>query len=273
VAYRLVALDIDGTLVGEDLEIKPQILRAVKEAQQRGVHVTIATGRMFAAALPFAQKLGIVEPLICYQGGMVRDMRTDEVIFYRGMDVELAAEAARVLQDLDLFVILYVDERLYMREYREELEIYLRLHPEGPEFTAVGDLEAFVREHVPTKILVCAQPEVITEQVVRLGEHFAGRLEVLRTHKNYVELMPLGITKGDALEALASRLGIARDEVIAIGDQENDLTMVQWAGLGLAMGNAIPRLKEVAKAVIPSVEEAGVAWAIEHYVLQDSPDA
>jgi hydroxymethylpyrimidine pyrophosphatase-like HAD family hydrolase len=89
----------------------------------------------------------------------------------------------------------------------------------------------------------------------------------VRSHSLFGELTALGISKGSALAALAARMGIAREQVVAIGDHENDLPMIEWAGLGLAMGNAIPAARALADAVIPSVQEAGVAWAIERYIL------
>src|SRR5690606_22938928 len=99
--------------------------------------------------------------------------------------------------------------------------------------------------------------------------HVGDQLSVVRSHAYLGEVTAPGISKGQALASLAARLGIAADEVIAIGDEENDISMLTWAGLGLAMGNANEAVKEVADAVIPSIDEAGVAWAIERYVLED----
>jgi Cof subfamily protein (haloacid dehalogenase superfamily) len=292
VSYQLLALDLDGTIFGNDLVIRPAITRAIAAAQARGIHVTLATGRMFGATLPFAGRLGIRDPLICYQGGLIRDPLSGETYEHKGMEGALAAEAVEMLLDADIFVIAYVDERLCVASRRRELETYLRLHPEGAEVIVAADAQALVEQArqqlpgpaasrmtsdlaalvaatPPTKLLFVAEPAVVEQQLPRLGAHFDGRLAVMRSHAIFGELTAPGVNKGAALQTLAARLGIPREQVVAIGDQENDLPMIAWAGLGLAMGNAIAAVREAADAVIPPVEEAGVAWAIERYLLAD----
>lgn len=265
--YRLVALDLDGTVIGHDLVIPAVVREAIAEAQAAGVVVTLATGRMFGATIPFARQLAITAPLICYQGALIRDPLTDDVLLATNMPGDEAAEAVRLLLDRDIFVLAYIDERLHIAERRPELDHYLSLHPEGAEVVVSDDLPADVRAAAPTKLLFIAEPPRVTEELARLTPHFGDRLIVTRSHAYYGELTAPGIGKGKALEHLASHLGIPREATLAIGDQENDLSMIAWAGLGLAIGNAIPIIKETAAAVIPSVHEAGVAWAIRRYVL------
>jgi Cof subfamily protein (haloacid dehalogenase superfamily) len=291
VSYQLLALDLDGTVLAHDLTILPEVRQAICEAQARGVHVTLATGRMFGATLPYVEELQINDPVICYQGAMVRHPHTGEIYAHVGMPGTLAAEAISMLLAEDIFVIAYIDEQLWVAEQRPELDLYLRWHPEGAEVVVAPDLAASVAgtsarllaqgkpsgtpdlaataaTAMPTKLLFVAEPSIIDRTIARLAEHFAGRLTTLRSHELFGELTPLGISKGAALKTLAARLGIPREQVIAIGDHENDLPMITWAGLGLAMGNAIPAVRAAADAIIPSVEEAGVAWAINQYVLQ-----
>jgi Cof subfamily protein (haloacid dehalogenase superfamily) len=267
VTYRLLALDIDGTIVGSDLTIPSTVADAIAAAQARGIRVTLATGRMFGATRPFAAQLGIRDPLICYQGGMVRDPISGEIYEHTIMDGNLAAEAIDLLREAGIFVIAYIDERLCVAERRPELDLYLTWHPEGAEVVVAPDLAGFVAATPPTKLLFSAEPAVVEREMLRMAAHFEGRLAVIRSHAIFGELTALGISKGSALKALAQRLGIPREQVVAIGDHENDLPMIAWAGLGLAMGNAIPAVLEAADAVIPSVDEFGVAWAIEHYLL------
>jgi Cof subfamily protein (haloacid dehalogenase superfamily) len=291
VTYKLLALDLDGTTLNARLEVLPEVERAIAAAQERGVIVTIATGRMFGATRPYAERLNIHGPLICFQGGLIRDSRTGEVIYHAALAGDLAGEAIELLLDRGMFVIAYIDERLWVAEQRPELDLYLSWHPERPEVvidpnlahtiasasiarllsqseTAVSsDLAKVVVANPPTKLLFVADPPVVEREIERLAAHFEGRLSVFRSHALFGELIPLGVSKGSALAALAGRLGIPREQVIAIGDHENDLAMIEWAGLGLAMGNAIPAARAIADAVIPTVDEAGVAWAIERYIL------
>jgi Cof subfamily protein (haloacid dehalogenase superfamily) len=267
VSYRLLALDIDGTIVANDLAIRPEVAAAITTAQARGVRVTLATGRMYGSTLPYAEQLGIRDPLICYQGGMIRDPLTREIYAHTTMPGDPAAEAVELLSEAGIFVIAYVDERMCVAHHTPELETYLRWHPEGIELVMAPDLAAYIAANPPTKLLFIASAEVIEREMLRLAAHFGDRLAVIRSHAIFGELTAPGISKGSALKTLAARLGIPREQVVAIGDHENDLPMIAWAGLGLAMGNAIPAVREAADAVIPSVEEAGVAWAIERYLL------
>ncbi|HWQ11308.1 MAG TPA: Cof-type HAD-IIB family hydrolase [Roseiflexaceae bacterium] len=267
--YRLLALDLDGTVMGKDLAIAPEVRAAVAAAQERGVHVTIATGRMFFAALPYAQELGIATPIICYQGGMVRHPLSGEMLHHIAMPAKAAAEALRELAASGIFAIAYIDERLYIAEQRPELDTYLGYHPEGVEVVVAPDIAELVLETPPTKILFLAEPPVVERELARMAALFGERLSAVRSHALFGELTAPGISKGTALAMLAADLGVRREETVAIGDQENDIPMIAWAGLGLAMGNAIPAAKAAARAVIPPVEEAGVAWAIQHYLLTE----
>lgn len=268
--YRLLALDVDGTIVGPDLTIPPVLKEAVAEAQARGVHVTLATGRTYKTTLPFAQELAIDDAIICYQGALIRHAVTGEVFTQFTMPPELAAEAVRAVLDDNLFVIAFIDERSYIVEERSEFQRYLDLHPEGVDAVIEPRLAELVAEVPPAKLLFVAEPTVVEAALAELAARFAGRLNAMRSHTYFGELTPLGVSKGAALAALAGRLGIRREQVLAIGDQENDLPMIAWAGLGLAMGNATPAVQAAAAAVIPPVEEAGVALAIRRYVL-DGP--
>jgi Cof subfamily protein (haloacid dehalogenase superfamily) len=267
VRYKLLALDLDGTVMGHDLVIAPEVRAAVAEAQSAGIHVTIATGRMFFAALPYAQLLGITTPIICYQGGMVRDPVSREILHHILMPGEVAAEAFAALAAADIFAIAYIDERLYIAERRAELETYLNYHPEGVEVVVLPELAQLLPQMPPTKILFMADPPVVERELARMAKLAGERLSVVRSHALFGELTAPGISKGGALAMLAADLGVAPEETVALGDQENDLSMIGWAGLGLAMGNAIPAVKAHAKAVVPPVEESGVAFAIRHYLL------
>jgi Cof subfamily protein (haloacid dehalogenase superfamily) len=267
VTYQLVALDLDGTVMGADLVVLPAVQEAIAAAQARGVRVTLATGRMFGATLPFARLLRIDVPVICYQGALVRHPVTNEVYAHTAMPGEAAAEAVTTLLAKGIFVIAYVDERHHIVEHRPELDIYLGLHPEGGAIIVTPDLPALVRATPPTKLLFIATPEVVAREVAALGQRFGNRLAVTRSHERFGELMAPGVSKGRALAALAARLDVPRAAVLAIGDQENDLSMLTWAGLGLAMGNAAPVVRAAAAGVLPPVDEAGVAWALREYVL------
>jgi len=267
VPYELIALDLDGTTIDHDLIIQDAVREVVVEARAQGVRVTIATGRQYVAALPFARILGITEPLICHQGALIRNPIDDTILLHQTMPPKEAAEAAAALRDADIFTIAYVDDRLHITGPAPELDYYLRFHPEGTETVIVPDLPAFLATTAPTKLLFVAEGPIVEEQLARLSVRFAHRIALTRSHERFGELTALGVSKGAALAHLAQAFGIARERTVAIGDQENDLPMLRWAGLGLAMGNAIPAVQKEAAAVLPTVAEAGVAYGIREYVL------
>ena len=269
--YELVALDLDGTTIDHDLIIQDAVREAVAEARAQGVRVTIATGRQYVAALPFATILGITEPLICHQGALIRNPLDDTILHHQTMPAGEAAEAAAALQEAGVFTMAYVDERMHIAGRAPELDYYLRFHPEGTEVVIVPDLPAFLATTAPTKLLFVAEGPVVEEQLARLSARFAHRIALTRSHERFGELTALGVSKGVALAHLARSLGIAQERTVAIGDQENDLAMIRWAGLGLAMGNAIPAVQKEAAAILPTVAEAGVAYGIREYVLTGWP--
>ena len=263
--YQLLALDLDGTIMASDLVVHASIIEGIRALQERGVYVTLATGRMFVATLPFADILGIRDAVICYQGAVLRHIASGEIYAHVAMPGRLAAEAVATLLDRDIFVIACIDERLVIAERRAELDTYLSYHPEGAEIVVAPDLPRLVTEAQPTKLLFVAAPDVVGTTLDVLTPQFAGRLATTRSHQLFGELTALGVSKGAMLARLAERLGIAPEQVVATGDQENDLSMITWAGLGLAMGNAIPAVQQAAAAVLPPVTEQGVAYAMQRY--------
>jgi len=266
VPYELVALDLDGTTIDHDLIVQDAVREAVAEARAQGVRVTIATGRQYVAALPFARILGITEPIICHQGAVIRNPIDDTILLHQAMPAGEAAEAAAALLAAGVFTMAYVDERMHIAGRAPELDYYLRFHPEGTEIVIVPDLPAFLATTPPTKLLFVAEGPIVEEQLARLGAQFAHRIALTRSHEHFGELTALGVSKGVALAHLAESFGIPQGRTVAIGDQENDLPMIRWAGLGLAMGNAIPAVQKEAAAVLPTVAEAGVAHGIRAYV-------
>ncbi|MBC8160208.1 MAG: HAD family phosphatase [Roseiflexaceae bacterium] len=266
--YKLIALDLDGTLLDERMAIQPPVRAAVAAAQAQGVAVTIATGRTFRATRPYAEALGVHDPVICYQGGAIFDSQTGVMSDPVTIPGTLAAEGAQAMLDLGLFCLVYADERLYIADdTRPELEYYLAFHPEGVDLVVTPDLVEITKTLSPLKVQFTAEPGVIDRHLASFQARFNGRMEVLRAHDHYLELTPLGVSKGTALAKLAAHMGVPQAQVMAIGDHFNDLEMIEWAGLGLAMANGAPEVQARADAIIPSVYDHGVAWAIERYVL------
>lgn len=262
--YRLLALDLDGTVIGKDLRVTDPVGQAVAAARARGVYVTLATGRVFRTALPFAQHLGLRDPLICYQGALIRHPLTHEVLFHAPMPGSLAAEAIGLLHAAGTCVIACIDERLGIVQGGSEFAGFARRWgtPDPTHVFVASNLAEIARATPPTKLMFFGDPPLVERELAHLTAHFGTGLSVVRSDATLGELTAPGLSKGLALATLARHLDVPREHVMAIGDQDNDLPMLQWAGLGLAMGNAPRSVQGMADAVIPSVEEDGVAWAI-----------
>lgn len=266
-SFHLIALDLDGTVIDHDLRIHAEVRETIAAVQARGIHVTLATGRVFGAALPFARELDIRAPIICSQGALVRHPRTGDTLYQASMPADLASAAVRELLDAGIFVIAYIGDIHHIAARRTELDSYLAFHPEGAEIVVTPDLDRLVARVPPTKLLFVAEPPVVERELARLSARFGSALAIFRSHAIFGELTAPHISKGNALAALAQALGAPQEAVMAIGDQENDISMITWAGLGLAMGNATPAVRAQAHAVLPPVSEAGVAHALRRYVL------
>lgn len=266
---ELVALDLDGTLIDDRMVIGEPVRRSVRRAQERDVIVTIATGRMFEAAVKFACELAIEAPLICYQGGLVQAPGAAAPLYRATMDREVLREVLAWRTDAvdrDWHVVLYADDALFVAEQRYPEEFYRDLL--GQNLHWVDDLDSVLEEHVPVKFLFIAEPAEADRIEAAMRGRFGGQVEVVRSHANFVEGNPLGVSKGDALGRLAKHLGIDRERVMAVGDQGNDVPMIRWAGTGVAMGNASPAAKAVADWIAPPFAEHGAAAAIERFVLK-----
>jgi Cof subfamily protein (haloacid dehalogenase superfamily) len=261
---RFVALDIDGTLVGPDLVVGERTRAAVASALAKGVRVSLATGRMSSSALRFADTLGLTEPLLAYQGALVRDMparpdRLGRLRYHRSLPGEVAVEAIRWTRAHGMDPHLNHLERIILREDDPGFEDYSVFH--GARVVLVEDLEAAARRPV-TKVVAVADAPAPTRLLPGARLAFAGRAEVTVAHPRLLEFVAPGVSKGRSLLRLVRRAGIPAGQVLAIGDSLNDLEMVAAVGHGAAMAGAAPALLAVARYVAAPVEAEGAAQLI-----------
>lgn len=259
----LIATDVDGTLMDETLEITPRVREAITAAQNAGHIVTLATGRMYKATVPFAESLGIHHPIICYQGALIR--QGDDVIYHQPVPLEIARECFDYAHEHNLHVHVYVDDVLYIEKADAETDFYRTLAPMAP-IQEVGDLSTFLT-HEPTKILFVLEPEHTTMFLEYARERWGSRAHVVQSHARFVELAHSDVSKGNSVMFLANQIGIPRERILAVGDNHNDISMIEMAGVGVAMGSAAPTIQAIADWVAPTVEESGLAAAIEKFVL------
>jgi len=263
--YRLIAIDLDGTLLNGNLEISPRDRTALALAQQAGVELVLASGRMFRSSLPYAQELRITAPIIAYQGAVVQDPGTREVLFCQELPRAVARDAVEWAEARGLHVNAYADDEIYTARQCPEADLYERIS--GVPYHVVGPLSRFLQRDSTKLVMVLMDPSRIPAVMADLQQFLGPRATVTRSHEHFVEVVSPGVDKGRALAFIAERLGIAASEVIAIGDNLNDIPMVRYAGLGVAMSHSPPALLEVARFVTTTPDEGGVARVVERFVL------
>jgi len=253
--YKLLALDLDGTLLMPDLSIPDAVRQRIKELQSSGVIVTLATGRMFATAVRYARDLGINAPIICYNGAMLRSADAAEPVFFRPFDIAAQQQVIDFCMERGWYVQLYNNEMIIVSRLTHDLSS----DPDsrGNICFAAGDLRQ--RELLPSpKIMTRAKESEIGERTAILQEHFGDRLFITQSNSRLAEMMMKGVCKSSALQKLCGVYGIRQEETVVCGDSGNDLDMVRWAGRGCAMANAMPILKENADYVCENNNSLGV---------------
>ncbi len=261
---KLLALDLDGTLLIDMHTISAPTQVAIKAALEHGVYVTIATGREYGITEKFVHQLGLTAPVICFQGGLIYAPLTQETIASDGLSLPLAYRLIDIARTQELALSLFLAGRVYAEHVTEQSRTLYR--DIGSTLVEVSDLKQVINTP-PLKGMVVHPVEQRDEIMFNLQNALNGSLSVFRSHDVLTEITSLTVSKGHALATLAAYYGLDQSQVMAIGDQDNDVEMIDWAGIGVAMGNASPKAKAVADYIAPPVTEDGVAWAIETFIL------
>jgi hypothetical protein len=232
--YRLIAFDLDGTLVKRDGLIPESYKAAIGQAIASGMMVTLATGRMFRPAAHFARELGLRLPIICYQGSLIAGPWDGEALFHQPMSIEEAREAIEVMRQVPVHLNLYLDDELYVEEITDGAKRYAQFN--GVELNLVPDLAAFL-EREPTKLMAWGKPENIDGLFPHLKAHLGSRFLITKSYSTLCEVGHPATGKGRALEYLARLLGVERGQTVAVGDGPNDVDMLEWVGLGVVVGS------------------------------------
>jgi Cof subfamily protein (haloacid dehalogenase superfamily) len=267
---QLIALDIDGTLVGDDLVIGERTVAAIGEATRRGIVVSLVTGRMATSATPFAEALGLEGPIVAQQGALVRAMpgsgsrRVGRLLYHRPLDPAVTVEIVDWCLARDLTPHFNHLEWMIVGAGESHIEEY-RLFV-GDRLRVVPDIHARARKPV-TKVVALGEGDHSLDVLEEGRTHFAGRAEVTLSHPRFLEFLAPGVSKGRAVRWLARRAGIPLGQALAVGDQFNDLEMIAEVGHGVAMPTAPEAVKAAARCVAPPVAEEGAAQMIERIAL------
>ncbi|HKU81560.1 MAG TPA: Cof-type HAD-IIB family hydrolase [Candidatus Tumulicola sp.] len=261
---RLIAFDLDGTLLGRDLTISERVRKAIARVQAAGVAGCLVTGRMYRASVPFARALGLDAPIVCYQGAAIIDPATDEILAHSALDNAVVLELIDLAAAEDLHLQLYRNDEYYVERRNAYTDLYAQLSKAEP--VVVPSLREAFAYSPSTKAVVVADPEQAQRYAGELSQRLAGRAYVTRSLPEFVEILDPSVDKGGALAFVAARLGVPMDAVMAIGDSWNDAPLLRAAGLAVAMGSAPDELRELADAVVADVAHDGVAEALDRFV-------
>jgi Cof subfamily protein (haloacid dehalogenase superfamily) len=243
--------------------LHPNTLAAIARAQRAGIPVIVATGRMFRSVKPYLDQAGIAEPVVCYQGAAVVDPATDAFLLHEPIPLETARAAVEALVELGYPPNCYVDAHRYVAhetEYSRRYATFQHLQVEE-----VGDLAAWL-ERPPTKLVAVADPADVPALRATLATVFADRLFLTTSLPYLLELGNPAVSKGTGIAFVADRLGISLGGIVAFGDGENDIELIDEAGFGIAVEDGNAELLEHADWVCPSAQSEGVAAVIDAYL-------
>jgi Cof subfamily protein (haloacid dehalogenase superfamily) len=268
---KLLVLDIDGTITGHSNTLSVTVKEVIAAVQAKGIKVAIATGRMYCSALRFHREIGSTLPLIAYQGAWIQDPGNDQIHRHLPVSREITQQLLEYFEQPDLRSLLsvhfYINDQLYVREITKETDNYQQRC--GVTAIPVGDLRQLL-DHEPTKILALSEDANLTQQLLadlRL-RYKPTDLYLTTSVPTFLEAANTHVNKGHAVRYLAEEmLGLESHHVMTIGDNFNDVEMLSYAGISVAMGNAPPQVQAIANWVAPSIELDGAAVAIEKFLL------
>ena len=259
---KMLCLDLDETLLMPDLTIPAAVTDALRSLVRRGVVVTLATGRMFPSAKKYADQIGLTAPLVVYNGAMIRAAGADRPLRF----FPVAAESVRAIVDCAYekgwYLQLYNDDRIVVDRLVRETEIDPDL--QNAPCAELGDLRRAALGPTP-KLMTAAPPEEIARRKSVLRERLGDSLYLAASKPFLLEMMDKGVTKAHSLDLLCKHYGLTAQDAVACGDSGNDLEMLQWAGAGCCVSNALPEVKERCDYVCQNPRSAGVLEVIERF--------
>lgn len=267
--FKLIALDIDGTLLNSNKELTPHTRYALIEAQRQGKRIIIASGRHPVGVVPLANDLMLGRYggfIMAFGGGKIIDCTTGKTVVSKLFPKEYLPDIVGVLKDSNITVMVH-DERKIFANNRVNDYTYVERDILKMDMIAVDDFISAVNFDI-NKILLAGEPDELDKYQEILSKRYDGLLDVYKSAPYFLEIMPFGVSKGSMLPLLLEKLGVNKDELIAFGDNYNDMTMIGYAGFGVAMSNGEEEVKKIANYVCESNDDDGIAKTLEKFVLK-----
>ncbi|MTD40182.1 Cof-type HAD-IIB family hydrolase [Erwinia sp. CPCC 100877] len=267
---RLIAIDLDGTLLDSNKEISARNREVLARAKAAGVKVVLCTGRPLAAIEGYLETLNLRDSgdySITFNGGLVQKNDTGEIMEKALMPLKSVRELYELAVTLNVPLDILSDGVVLQMPTTAD---YVSLYPQLNSLLTfeAADLTQLTETRIYNKAVVAVDEDYLDGQIAKIPQTFYENYEVIKTRSNLLEFMPKGITKAYGIALLAKDLGIEAAEIMTIGDEENDVPMIEYAGVGVAMANAVPKVKNCADIITDSNDEDGVAKIIEKLVLE-----
>ena len=271
--YKLIVTDMDGTVLGEDHKITEDNKIALKEAENMGIKVVFATGRFHDSAKEHTNFLENTMPIISSNGAIIKHPITNEVLYSNFIDKDICLKIMDIIDGCNLKYQVYTDEKILQKyETEEEMrfikEFIEKNFSDKTEIIFKKDLRDDIKNSNVLKFNVMEMEKPLLLDKAKADLQTVNNIEITSSWKDNLEVMSEGSHKGKAVEYLSNLLGIDRDQIIAFGDNYNDLSMIEFAGTGVAMGNAEEDVKSIANHITDKNGNSGVAKAINDLVLQ-----
>ena len=268
--YKMIVLDLDGTLTNNKKEITPRTKEALMKAQAKGVKIVLASGRPTYGIMPLAEELELKKNcgfILAFNGGKIIDCSDCRTIFEQKLDETLVPLLYHAAKKAGMQILTYQGEGIAATDEKDKYvqeEARINKMP-------VEEYDDFLQQVVypVNKCLIVGNPAPLHQLEIKLKKELEGRMDVYRSADYFLECVPLGIDKARSLDRLITTLGITKEEVIACGDGYNDLSMINFSGLGVAMSNAADDIKAQADYVTLSNEEDGIAHVVDKFILSE----
>lgn len=260
---KMIATDIDGTILPYHGEFSEKVKKCIKKLCDKGVKVILVTGRMHSSATPLAKQLGLNLPVISYQGGLIKDIEGN-TLFQAELPSETAKNIIKWGRENNVHLNLYIDDKLYVENDNEIIKYYIQGKFVDYTVCSFDDLE--IKNVNKLLAIDIHNADRVTSWVDILKSKYPD-LYIVKSTPYFCEIGPSNAKKSIGVDFLCKMWGIQREEVLTIGDQNNDIDLVQCGGIGVSMGNGTPELQKIADHITGTVEEDGFVDAVEKFVF------
>lgn len=268
--YKLIATDMDGTLLNDDNLVGIRTIDAIKEAGKNNKYTVLATGRMMKSAVNYAKKVGLRNPIISCNGAIIID-EDENIIFGGVIDHDIVRKIDKIARENDMYYHFYSEEKLYTAQYIDQIDEFYNKDATDEEIIEIIEFDAVddvLSKGINVYKFLFLDLDLEKLEKVRLELESTNELNISKSGTNNLEITRGDVSKGNSLKVIMNKLGLKKEEVIAIGDNDNDISMLKIAGLGVAMKNGIDSLKEIADLETEyDNNNDGVGVIIEKYLL------